>query len=148
MKRILSNLQYSSLEPYFCQHFTFIDLGYKFCYPWISRAFLEALSSKCRNKKSLKIGDRAQKPDRAQHPAPRDFKTKERESEGREVILGTLLKLSVKERQAALQWKSTHEPLRANNSRNESSTIQHLVEQGDEDFCTGLPHMISRKNII
>ena len=77
--------------------FTFIVSGYKFCYSLIPTAFLEELSSKRRNKKSLKIGDWGQKRDRARRAAPRDFGTKERESKGREVVLGTLLKLLVKD---------------------------------------------------
>ena len=39
-------LPYSRLELcYFCQSFTFIVLGYKFCYPWIPITVLEELSS-------------------------------------------------------------------------------------------------------
>ena len=51
---------YSSLEPYFwglIQSFTFIVLGYKFCWAWIPRALLEELSSQRRNIKSPKIRD-------------------------------------------------------------------------------------------
>ena len=47
-------------------------------------------------------------------------------------MLGALLKLSVSERQATSQWKSTREPLRRNDSGNGSSAIRHF-EQGDED---------------
>ena len=57
--------------------FTFIVLGYKFCYPWIP--------SQCRNKKSLKIGDGPL--GNETELDCRDFGTKERESKGREVIL-------------------------------------------------------------
>ena len=78
------------------QSFTFIVLGYKFCYPCILRAILEELSSQRRNKKSLKMGDGPET--RQSSTCSRDFGTKERESEGREVVLGTLLKLLVKDK--------------------------------------------------
>ena len=63
----------------------------------------------------------------------RDFGTKERESEGREIVLG---KLSNSEKQATSQWKSTREreaeTPEEGETRNGSSVIQHL-ERGDED---------------
>ena len=52
---------------------------------------LEELSSLRRNKKSLKIGDGSETRDRARRAA--DFVTKEQESEGKEIVLGMLLKL-------------------------------------------------------
>ena len=62
----------------------------------------------------------------------RDFGTKERESEEREV-LGTL---SNSERQVTLQWKSTcergAETPEERETRNGSSAIRHF-ERGDED---------------
>ena len=59
----------SSLQPYFCQSFTFTILGYKFCYPWIPTPILEELSSWHRNKKLLEIGDGPETRDRARHAA-------------------------------------------------------------------------------
>ena len=57
----------------------------------------------------------------------RDFGTKERESEGREVVLGTL---SNSERQATFQWNSTHECVaetpEEREMRNGSSAIRHF----------------------
>ena len=63
----------------------------------------------------------------------RDFGIKERESEGREVVLGTL---SNSEGQATLQWKSTRErgaeTPEERETRKESSAVRHF-ERGDED---------------
>ena len=73
--------------------FTFIVLGYKFCYPWIPRAVIEELSSQHRNEKLLKFGDgpetRETKLDSMM--CCRDFETKEQKGKGREVVLSTLL---------------------------------------------------------
>ena len=97
LKRTLGRsitLPCSSLEPYFCQSFT-----YKFCYPWIPIPVLEELSRKRRNKKcSHWRSETAQKRVRQSLTCCRDFGTKERESEGREVMLGTLLKLIVEDK--------------------------------------------------
>ena len=64
--------------------FTFIVLGYKFCYPWISIPVLEELSSSRRNKKSLKIGVGPETRDRARCAAEtseqRSEKAKEKTS--------------------------------------------------------------------
>ena len=51
-----------------------------------------------RNKKSLKIGDGPRKREGLITAALKDFGTKERECEGREVVLGMLLKLLVKDK--------------------------------------------------
>ena len=56
-----------------------------------------SFQAKRRNKKSLKIGDERERSRRAAAERLR-FGTKERESEGREVVLGTLLKLLVKDK--------------------------------------------------
>ena len=52
------------------------------------------------NKKLLKIGDgpETRETELDSVTCCRDFKTKERQSEGREVVLGTLLKLLVKDK--------------------------------------------------
>ena len=92
----------SSLEPsvlcYFCQSFTFTVLSYKFCYPWIPiPVVLEELSGSRRSKKSLKIGDGPETRDRARRAAETSEQRSEKlESEGRDVVLGTLLNLLVK----------------------------------------------------
>ena len=57
-----------------------------------------------------------------------DFETKERESEGREVVLGVLLKLLVKDK----LFRSGKVPVNAELTRNGSSVIWHF-EGGDED---------------
>ena len=61
------------------------------------------------------------------------LRTKERESEGRETVLG---KLSNSERRATSQWKSTREreaeTPEKRETRNGSSAIRHF-ERGDED---------------
>ena len=92
----VSTLPYSSLEPYLRVLPSIIVLGYEFCYPWIPRAVLEEPSSQRRNKKSLKVGDGPET--RQSSTCCRDFGTKERESEGREVVLGTLFILLVKDK--------------------------------------------------
>ena len=73
----------------------------------------------------------------------RDFRTKERESEGREVMLATLLKLLVKDK----LLHSEKVPVNVEVTRNRSSAIRHF-EWGDEDvdgitfnFYTGPPHI-------
>ena len=55
----------------------------------------EKLSSQRRNEKSLKIGDG---PETRKKELQRDFETKERASKGREVVLGMLLKLLVRDK--------------------------------------------------
>ena len=79
----------------------------------------------------------------------RDFGTKERESKWREVVLGTLLKLLVKDKLLHSGKVSVNAELRPEERemRNGSSAIQHF-EQGDEDvdgitfnFYTGLPRI-------
>ena len=93
---IVSTLPYSSLEPYIRVLSSIIVLGYEFCSPWIPRAVLEKPSSQHKNKKSLKVGDG---PETRQNPTwCRDFGTKEQESEGREVVLGMLFILLVKDK--------------------------------------------------
>ena len=64
----------------------------------------------------------------------RDFGIKERESEGREVVLGTLLKLLVKDKLLHSGKVPVNAELRPEEreTRNGSSVIQHF-EQGDED---------------
>ena len=57
-----------------------------------------------------------------------DFETKERESEGREVVLGVLLKLLVKDK----LLRSGKVPVNAELTRNGSSVISHF-EGGGED---------------
>ena len=65
-----------------------------------------------------------------------DFGIKERESEGREVMLGTLPKLLVKDKLRTSQWKSIREreaeTPEERETRNGSSAIRHF-ERGDED---------------
>ena len=58
----------------------------------------------------------------------RDFETKERESEGREVMLDTLLKLLVKDK----LLHSGKVPVNTELTRNGSSAIRHF-EGGDEE---------------
>ena len=62
--------------------------------------FYKRFQAKRRNKKSLKIGDGPDERDRSRRAAAERlrFETKKRESEGREVVLGTLLKLLVKDK--------------------------------------------------
>ena len=64
----------------------------------------------------------------------RDFGTKEQESEGREVVLGMLLKLLVKDKLLHSGKVPVNAELRPEKreTRNGSSAIQHF-EQGDED---------------
>ena len=113
-------LPYSSLvEPYFYQIFTFIVLDYKFCYPWIPIPVQKSSQASAGTRSRWRL-ETAQKRERHLDVLPlRDFGTKERESEGREVMLGTLLKLLVKDKLGTLlkllvkdkllQWKSTRE---------------------------------------
>ena len=64
----------------------------------------------------------------------RDFGTKKRESEGREVMLGMLLKLLMKDKLLHSGKVPMNAELRPKEreTRNRSSAIQHF-EQGDED---------------
>ena len=80
--------------------FTFIILGYNFCYPWIPRTVLEEPSSQRRNKKSLKI-ETAQKWNRAQR-ATETSKQRSEKAKGERYTAQT-----ASERQATLQWKNT-----------------------------------------
>ena len=91
-------LLYSSLEPYFCQSFIFIVLGYKFCYQWIPIPVQKSSQASTGTRSRWRL-ETAQKRERHLDVLPlRDFGTKERESKGREVVLGTLLKLLVKDK--------------------------------------------------
>ena len=70
----------------------------------------------------------AQKRERQSSTCCRDFETKEQESEGREVVLGRVLKLLVKDK----LLHSGKVAANAELTRNGSSAIRHF-EGGDED---------------
>ena len=85
-----------------------------------------------------------QKRERQSSTCCRDFGTKEQGSEGREVMLGTLLKLLVKDKllhSGKVSVNSVLTPLRK--EKRGSSAIRYF-EQGDEDvtvnFYIGRPH--------
>ena len=102
MNLIILDTPYTCHQPpylFLCQSFTFIILSYKFCYPWIPIPVLEKLSSKlAQGQKVVEDWRRPRNKRDSRHSATGDFRTKERESEGREIILGMLLKLLVKDK--------------------------------------------------
>ena len=89
MKRTLRHSKYSSLEPY-------LRVRLQVLLHMEIPVLVEEPSSQCRNKKSLKIGDGPETIARQSSTCCRDFGTKEQESKGREVVLGTLFKQLLK----------------------------------------------------
>ena len=66
---------------------------------WLLKEGGGRILSEHKNKKSLEIGDGPEMRETSRHAASvTDFGPKERESEGREIVLGTLLKLLVKDK--------------------------------------------------
>ena len=106
-------------------------MGYKLCYPWIPIPVLEELSASAGTRSRVET---AQKRERHLDVLPlRDFGTKERESEGRKVVLGTLLKLLVKDKllhSGKVPVNAELRPLRETKSG--ISAIRHF-ERGEED---------------
>ena len=91
-----------------------------FCYPWIPRAVIEELSSQRRN---AEVGHGPETRETELNVLDRDFETKGRKSEGRE-----MLKLLVKDK----LLHSGKVPVNAELTRNGSSAIWYF-EGGDED---------------
>ena len=135
-EHLVKVLLYRSLQPYFCQSFAFIVLRYKFCYPWIPIPVLQDLSTglKLAQEQEVTKDWRWPRNERQSSTCCRDFGIKEQESEGREVMLGMLLKLLVKEKllhsgKVPMNMELKPEERR---TRNRSSVIRHF-ERGDED---------------